>query len=108
MFTLPICPICHWLLDSRVDPLGRHPAPVPIFRHTEVLMFAGLAKRILGSANDRYVKKLEKTVEQINALEPDVQALSADEMPGRNPWVRGRPEAEGRLAEQRPEMGRGA
>src|SRR3546814_8843670 len=88
MFTLPICPICHWLLDSRVDPLGRHPAPVPIFRHTEVLMFAGLAKRILGSANDRYVKKREKTVEQIKAPEPDVQALSDDELRARTPWLR--------------------
>jgi len=56
-------------------------------------MFAGLAKRILGSANDRYVKKLEKTVAQINALEPAVEALTDEELRARTPWLRGRLEA---------------
>jgi len=53
-------------------------------------MFAGLAKRILGSANDRYVKKLEKTVAQINALEPSLEALSDDDLKARTEWLRGR------------------
>jgi len=56
-------------------------------------MFAGLAKRILGSANDRYVKKLEKTVAEINALEPTVQALSDEDLKARTLWLRGRHEA---------------
>ncbi len=56
-------------------------------------MFAGLAKRILGSANDRYVKKLEKTVAQINALEPGLEVLSDEELRARTQWLRGRHEA---------------
>ena len=33
-------------------------------------------KSIFGSANDRYLKKLRKTIDQINALEPDFEKLS--------------------------------
>ncbi len=43
-------------------------------------MFAGLAKSIFGSANDRYVRSLGKYVDQVNALEPSIQALSDDEL----------------------------
>jgi preprotein translocase subunit SecA len=43
-------------------------------------MFAGLAKSIFGSANDRYVRGLGKYVDQVNALEPSMQALSDDEL----------------------------
>ncbi len=39
-------------------------------------MFDKLVKSVFGSANDRYVKSLGKTVEQINALEPMIQELS--------------------------------
>ena len=39
-------------------------------------MLGTLAKSIFGSSNDRYVKSLRKTVEKINALEPQMQALS--------------------------------
>jgi preprotein translocase subunit SecA len=39
-------------------------------------MFQTIAKRFFGSANDRYIKSLRKPVEQINALEPEYQALS--------------------------------
>jgi preprotein translocase subunit SecA len=66
-------------------------------------MFAGLAKRILGSANDRYVKKLEKTVAQINALEPALQALSDEDLKARTPWLRGRHEAGESLDDLLPE-----
>ncbi len=38
-------------------------------------MIAALAKRIFGSANDRYVKSLEKAVAAINALEPELERL---------------------------------
>lgn len=37
-----------------------------------------LARKIFGSANDRKLKPLEKRVARINALEPDMQALSDD------------------------------
>ena len=43
-------------------------------------MIAGLAKSIFGSSNDRYVAKLGKTVEAINAYEPTIAALSDDEL----------------------------
>src|SRR5829696_7217492 len=43
-------------------------------------MIAGLAKSIFGSANDRYVRGLGKSVESINALEPSIQALCDDEL----------------------------
>ncbi|HEY8593369.1 MAG TPA: preprotein translocase subunit SecA [Sphingomicrobium sp.] len=43
-------------------------------------MFASVAKSIFGSANDRYVRGLGKTVDAINALETNIQALSDDEL----------------------------
>lgn len=39
-------------------------------------MFGGLVKRMFGSSNDRVVKSLGKVVDQINALEPQIEALS--------------------------------
>ena len=39
-------------------------------------MFGALAKKLFGSANDRAVKGYMKTVQAINALEPDIAALS--------------------------------
>ena len=43
-------------------------------------MLGGLAKSLFGSANDRYVKTVLKVVDKINALEPQIQALSEDEL----------------------------
>ncbi|HVM23537.1 MAG TPA: preprotein translocase subunit SecA [Sphingomicrobium sp.] len=43
-------------------------------------MFAGLAKSIFGSSNDRYVRSLGKYVSAINALETNIQALTDDEL----------------------------
>ena len=43
-------------------------------------MFNAVMKAMFGSSNDRYVKSLHKIVEQINALEPQMQALSDDEL----------------------------
>lgn len=40
-----------------------------------MLGLGGIAKRLFGSANDRYVKSLGAIVERINALEPAMQAL---------------------------------
>jgi preprotein translocase subunit SecA len=42
-----------------------------------------LARKIFGSANDRRVKTFRGTVEQINALEPELEALSDDELRAR-------------------------
>ena len=43
-------------------------------------MIQTLMKSIFGSSNDRYVKSLGKIVNQINALEPQIQALSDAEL----------------------------
>jgi preprotein translocase subunit SecA len=53
-------------------------------------MFAALAKRVFGSANDRFIKSLNTTVEAINALEPDVQKLDDAALKARTAWLRGR------------------
>lgn len=43
-------------------------------------MFQTIAKSIFGSSNQRYVKSLGKIVAQINSLEPQLQALSDEEL----------------------------
>lgn len=43
-------------------------------------MFQALAKSIFGSSNDRYVKSLGKIVNQINALEEQIEAFSDEEL----------------------------
>ena len=53
-------------------------------------MLGAIARKIFGSANDREVKALRATVEQINALEPEVEKLSDDELRARTDWLRER------------------
>ncbi|MEM9501911.1 MAG: preprotein translocase subunit SecA [Pseudomonadota bacterium] len=43
-------------------------------------MFNALAKSIFGSSNDRYVKKIGKTVSDINTLEDQITAMSDEEL----------------------------
>jgi preprotein translocase subunit SecA len=43
-------------------------------------MLGALARRLFGSANDRYVKSLEHIVSSINEMEPQLAALSDDEL----------------------------
>jgi len=45
-------------------------------------MLGAIAKAVFGSSNDRYVKKLDRIVDQINAFEPTLEALSDDELRG--------------------------
>src|SRR3546814_11333317 len=44
-------------------------------------MIGALAKAVFGSANDRYVKSLDKIVGPINALAPQLEAFSDAELP---------------------------
>jgi preprotein translocase subunit SecA len=53
-------------------------------------MFAALARRVFGSANDRFIKSLDKTVAAVNALEAGVKPLSDAELRGRTAWLRER------------------
>ncbi len=43
-------------------------------------MFGALARRLFGSANDRYIKSLQPLVDQINELEPELEKLSDEEL----------------------------
>ena len=43
-------------------------------------MIGAIAKALFGSSNDRYVKSLNPIIATINALEPQIQALSDDEL----------------------------
>ena len=43
-------------------------------------MFAGIAKAIFGSSNDRYVKSMQPTINKIAGFEPAMQALSDEEL----------------------------
>ncbi|MEY4159425.1 MAG: preprotein translocase subunit SecA [Pseudomonadota bacterium] len=45
-------------------------------------MIGSIAKAIFGSSNDRYVKSLDKIVKQIAAFEPELEALSDDDLRG--------------------------
>src|SRR5690606_31613012 len=47
-------------------------------------------KSFFGSANDRYVKSIMKAVDQINAFEPAMEALSDDELATKTPHFRDR------------------
>ncbi len=46
-------------------------------------MLGALARRLFGSANDRYVKSLGPIVSAINEIEPQLEALSDDELRAR-------------------------
>src|SRR5437868_14873868 len=46
-------------------------------------MFGALARRLFGTANDRYVKSLGSLVEQIAELEPELVKLSDEELRAR-------------------------
>ena len=53
-------------------------------------MLEAIAKRLFGSANDRYLKKLDPDVQAINALEPAMEALSDADLAARTPWLKDR------------------
>ena len=48
-----------------------------------MLSFGSLAAKIFGSSNDRRVKTYRATIDAINALEPEVSALSDDQLQAR-------------------------
>jgi len=66
-------------------------------------VIAGLAKSIFGSANDRYVRGLGKYVDAVNALEPNIQGLSDDELKGQTELFRQRLAGGERLDDLLPE-----
>jgi preprotein translocase subunit SecA len=53
-------------------------------------MFEAIAKRLFGSANERFLNDLGKDVDAINALETSLEALSDEDLRARTPWLRKR------------------
>ena len=53
-------------------------------------MFGALAKALFGSENERILKRLQKTVEAINALEPKISALDDTALAGKTDIFRQR------------------
>ncbi len=49
------------------------------------LMFSRILTRIFGSRNERIIKRYSKTVQQINALEPSIAALSDEALAAKTP-----------------------
>jgi preprotein translocase subunit SecA len=47
-------------------------------------------KRFFGSANERILRSFEKTVAEINKIEPSLQALSDAQLQARTPWLKDR------------------
>jgi len=56
-------------------------------------MVSKILTKIFGSRNQRLLKRMNKTVAEINALESQIQALSDDELRGKTAEFRGRLEA---------------
>lgn len=55
-------------------------------------MFSSILKKVFGSRNDRLLKKLQKSVDAINALEPQFEALSDEDLKGKTAELKGRVE----------------
>ncbi|MEQ9122360.1 MAG: preprotein translocase subunit SecA, partial [Alphaproteobacteria bacterium] len=66
-------------------------------------MIGAIVKRVFGSANDRYVKSLNANVAKINALEPEFEAMSDDEIRALTPKFRQRIQAGETLDQILPE-----
>ena len=50
-------------------------------------MLSALAKTLFGSENDRVLKRMRVSVDAINALEPELEKLSDEELVARTPWL---------------------
>ncbi|AJE52146.1 preprotein translocase subunit SecA [Paenibacillus polymyxa] len=60
----------------------------------------GIVKKIFGDTNERDVKRLMKTVELINKIEPDFEKLSDEELKAKTAEFRERIEQQGATAEE--------
>ncbi|MFD2261931.1 preprotein translocase subunit SecA [Lacibacterium aquatile] len=66
-------------------------------------MLGALARKLFGSANDRVVKGMQKTVDRINALEDQISKLTDAELTGQTAKFRARIEAGESLDDLLPE-----
>jgi len=66
-------------------------------------MFAGIAKAVFGSSNDRYVKSMQPLVRKIASFEPNLQAMSDEELANQTSLFRARLDAGETLDQLLPE-----
>ena len=66
-------------------------------------MIFNAVKKVFGSRNDRLIKKHRKVVVQINALEPEFEALSDEQLAGKTQEFRDRLSAGETLDQLLPE-----
>ena len=66
-------------------------------------MFTTMIRKVVGTKNDREVKRLNKLVQRINALEPTMEALSDDDIKGQTQLFRDRLEQGEKLDALLPE-----
>jgi len=66
-------------------------------------MLEKIARRLFGSANDRYLKSLQADVDAINGLEAELERLSDEDLRARTPWLRERVEQGESLDDLLPE-----
>ncbi|NKB42872.1 MAG: preprotein translocase subunit SecA [Alphaproteobacteria bacterium] len=53
-------------------------------------MFGAIAKRLFGTAADRFVKEMKPVVDAVNALEPELEALDDEALRARTGWLKSR------------------
>jgi preprotein translocase subunit SecA len=53
-------------------------------------MLGAIARRLFGTANERYLKGLQSQVDAINAMESELESLSDEDLKQRTPWLRDR------------------
>ncbi len=51
-------------------------------------MFGAIARRVFGTANERFLKGLRKNVEAVNALEPELKPRAIELLTGRPAWAK--------------------
>ena len=66
-------------------------------------MISKIMKKVFGSRNDRLVKRMMKTVQQINDLEPEVSALSDEQLKAKTQEFRDRLDSGASLDDLMPE-----
>jgi preprotein translocase subunit SecA len=66
-------------------------------------MFGSIAKSLFGSSNDRYIASIRKIVARINAFEPELEALSDEDLKAQTQNFRNRLDAGETLDDVLPE-----
>jgi len=51
-------------------------------------MFASLLEKVIGSKNDRELKRYSAVLEEVNALEPEMMALTDRELMAKTPYFK--------------------